>query len=223
MPACGDDSSPTADATQSPSDAAPTVDAACPKVWTVTAHTASATAVVEAGVVRLSDVDTPQNPAIEIFQGGITGDFDLTFSFSAFAPAGTGAFLQASIAQDVALSSRFVVAGIGTHPVVGVGVAELPDDGDPGPQLVATGEVEGSMRYRRTGNTLIVTAMTSDATAEITLTDFDESPLRTGVQIGSNMGTLSGTTSVAISQFTITGGGGTVQSDTFDCDSLIAP
>ena len=226
--ACGDDDADSADAASLPDaadpiDAAGSADAACPQAWTVSMRDASASASIGNGALTLSDTDTPQGSAVEVVRAGITGDFDLTFTFSGWTAAGSGAFFQAGIGEDVTVQTRFVVAGIGTFPIVGVGAAEQPDDGDPAANLQATVAAAGSVRYRRSGSTLIATAMTADATAEITLTDFSEDPLKTGVQIGSNNGTLSGVTSVDITGFTITGGGATVTDDTFDCDSLIAP
>jgi len=221
--ACGDDGAATVDAANDQIDAASVDAAGCAKVWSVNLRNGSASATVGAGALTLSDVDSPQASALEVEQAGITGDFDLSFSFTGWTAAGTGAFFQAGIGSDVAVQTRFVVGGIGTFPAPVVGVAEQPDTGDPAADLQATSLVAGTVRYRRTGNTLTATAMTTDATAEIVLDDFSEDPLKVGLQLGSNMGTLSGTTSVMITDFTITGGGSTVVSDTFDCDSLIAP
>lgn len=214
---CGDDGGgATADA--APPDADP-----CPALWSSNVSSPPASVTIGGGTMRLSSTDTPNGSAIEVWQGGLTGDFDASFAFTAWTAAGTGAFLQLGVGEDIAVQTRFAVAGIGTFPTVGVGAAEQPDDGDPAGELVATAEVSGTLHARRAGSTLMVTAMTSDATADITLTDFSATLLKLGVQLGSNMGTLSGDTTVDITEFTITGGGGSVQADTFDCDSLITP
>jgi hypothetical protein len=218
--ACGDDGAGTADAANDAS----AVDAVeCARVWSVNLRHAGSSATVANGALTLSDTNTEPGSALEVEQAGVTGDFDLAFSFAGWTAAGTGAFFQAGIGSDVPVQTRFVVGGIGTFPIVGVGVAEQPDTGDPAAQLAATTAVAGSVRYRRTGSTLTATATTSDATAEIVLTDFSEDPLKVGVQLGSNMGTVAGVTTVDVTEFTISGGGTTVTDDSFDCDSLIAP
>lgn len=200
-------------------DASPTFDAgpdatSCPKLWTVT-NDPGASAFVTGGVVLLSASNIADDSAIELTQTGLTGDFDATFAFSGFTSGGTGAFLQAAISADVATPPRKLTAAIGTSPTVGISAADQPGGSV---DIQATTLKSGELHFVRAGDQVTVTATTADQTATITAT-YAVTPLRIGVQLGSNNGAIAPETSVSIGAFTLAAGTG-VTGDTFDCDSL---
>ena len=98
---------------------------------------------------------------------------------------------------------------------VGLGVADQPSGTA---DLQATALTAATLRFQRTGSDVTVTATAADATASITGTS-NAATLQLGVQLGSNMGAVTGDTRAVIDGFVVTGAG--VTSDTFDCDSLL--
>jgi hypothetical protein len=221
--ACGDDGgSDSADATTATdavsSDAASSTDAAgCTQLWEVDIQqNQTASATVSNGALTLDTSNTMQGGAIEVYQTGLTGDFDVSFEFTGWTAGGTGAFAQASVAPDVSTPSEFWVAGIGTFPTVGIGAARQPTGAA---DLQATALTEGTITFARTGTDLTATVTTNDQTATVSGT-FDAATMRVGMQLGSNMGTVATASSIQISEFTVTTGSG-VTADTFDCDSLL--
>lgn len=213
----GADATPTADAPVAADGATQTDATGCPELWTVDIQpNQTASATITNGALELSSSNTMQGGAVEVYQTGLTGDFEVSFEFTGWTAGGTGAFTQAAVAPDVAMPSEFWVAGIGTFPTVGIGAARQPTGAA---DSAATALTAGTITFSRDGTDLTATVTTADQTATATGT-FAASPLRVGVQLGSNMGTVAAPSSIRIEGFTVVSGTG-VSSDTFDCDSLI--
>jgi len=203
--ACGGD-----DAGQLPD--APVPDApGCPKRWDVTA--AGGTAAIGGGSLTLTAPSIPSGIAVQVVQTGLTGDFTATFNVTGFVAGGTGAYLQAVVSADVASPTAFFSAAIGTSPVVGVSAAQQPGTAD----LQPTTATATMLRFTRTGTSLTATATAGSTTATATGTEA-ASPLRIGLQLGTNGGAVSAPTTVTITELTLTGTG--ASADAFDCDSL---
>jgi hypothetical protein len=188
---------------------------ACTKLWTVVPGTG--TASVSAGKLILAASNMPQGSAIGVYQAGLTGDFDVQFEVTAFTAGGTGAFVQAVVSDDVASPTRLFTSAIGTFPTVGISAADQPSgstDVRPTTATAATLRVE---RNASTGEVTVYASTGSD-TASITGT-FANDPLRIGIQLGSNNGTVAGDSRAEIDTFAKVGGG-TIQNDLFNCDSL---
>lgn len=209
--ACGDDGGGAADAAPD----APTDAAACPQVWTVVADPGTA-ATIAGGALVLTGANLTGS-ALEVHRDGLTGDFEVGFDVESFGAGATGAFLQAAISEPVAQPARFLSTAIGTHPVVGVSAADQPAGAT---DLAATAATAATLRFARTGTTVTLTATAGAATATVTAADFATQPLRVGVQLGSNLGTVAPATTARLSAFVVTSGAG-VTADAFDCDSLI--
>ncbi|MCA9677993.1 MAG: hypothetical protein H6709_09515 [Kofleriaceae bacterium] len=211
--ACGDDEV-TTDAPVAGVDARAIDARGCLSLWKVRADV-GAGAAITGGALVLTATDMDAGSALEVTQTGLTGDFDATFTVSDFTAAGTGAFVQAAVSEAVAQPTQIFTAGLGTFPTVGLGVADQPSGTA---DLQATALTAATLRFQRTGSDVTVTATAADATASITGTS-NAATLQLGVQLGSNMGAVTGDTRAVIDGFVVTGAG--VTSDTFDCDSLL--
>jgi hypothetical protein len=213
-PACGDDG-------QTFIDAAASIDAGlddggCTQVWTVEADTGTS-ASIAGGELTLTGTGLTGS-ALEVYRDGLTGDFDVSFTIENFAAGGTGAFIQAGVSAPMPQPPRLLTTAFGTFPTVGVSAADQP-----GGQvdLQATNVRVGTLRFVRTGTTVTLTAAAlAGPTATATATGFATQPLRLGVQLGNNSGTVTPVSTARLAAFTVTSGTG-VSSDTFDCDSLV--
>jgi hypothetical protein len=99
--ACGDGDSPAADAAvvgggiDSPG---------CPKVWLVRGDT-GATAGVGAGALTLSASNIDEGSAIEVYQGGLTGDFTTSFTDSLYVAGRAGSIRRGAEVPPAAVRS----------------------------------------------------------------------------------------------------------------------
>ncbi len=211
--ACGNDESISIDA--APAVDAATDAAACPPVWTVDAA-AGTSATVAGGALVLTGTNLVGS-ALEVYRDGLGGDFDVSFTIEAFTAGATGAFLQAAISERVPTPTRILSTALGTFPTVGVSAADQPG----GPtDIQASAATTGTLRFARTGTTVTLTATAGATVATATATSFALQPLRVGVQLGSNMGTVAPASTARIGGFVVVAGAG-VAADAFDCNSLI--
>lgn len=210
--ACGDDGVTAIDAAGAD---ASTDASGCPPVWTVDAA-AGTSASITGGRLSLTGTSLAGS-ALEVYRDGLSGDFDVSFSVASFAAGGSGAFVQAAIAEPVAQPARLLTAAFGTFPTVGVSAADQPGGSV---DIQATATTTGTLRFARTGTTVTITATAGATTATATAQSFATQPLRVGIQLGSNDGTVAPVTTATIEDFTVTSGAGAT-SDPFDCDSLI--
>lgn len=187
----------------------------CPSLWTTRAAT-GAGALIQGGALVLSASNIPVGAALEVYQVGFGGDFDVTFAVEAFTAGGAGAFVQAAVSEDVAQPPKLLTAGFVTSPAAGVRAADQPNGTS---DVQATAATAGELRLVRQGATVTITATAGDTTATTT-GNLAASPLRVGVQLGSTQqGTIGPTTTARIAGFTVAGGTG-VTADPFDCNSL---
>jgi len=237
---CGDDSAPAdasidafvfedvgppPDAPLVPTDAAgvdaPLVDAGpCDPLWIVESSGGpDVIATIEGGalVVSARDIAAAATP-ISVYQTGLSGDFEGGFFYEMFDASAPGAFAQAAVGLGL---PDYAVAGIGTVPVVGVGAAVFHPGMSPPSMSVPSAATSGYMRFKRTGTTLDVTVGAGADTAMVSDTLVGDD-LRIGIQVGnSGADPAGGVTSVRITEFRMSGGGGVVMADSFDCDTLL--
>lgn len=191
----------------------------CNQVWVVESSGGpDVAAMVEAGSLVVSARNiAPGTAPIAVYQANLTGDFEGGFFYDMFDAAGPGAYAQAVVGLGM---TDYAIAGVGTVPSIGVGAAVFHPGSPPATMVTPTSATAGFMRFKRTGDVLEVT---SSAGADMALvTDvLVGGPLRIGIQIG-NSGTdmVGGVTLVRLTDFRMSGGGGEVTSDSFDCDSI---
>ncbi len=192
----------------------------CRPVWIVESSGGpDVSATVEGGdlVVSARNIPAGMSP-ISVYQPNLSGDFEGGFFYAMFDSSGVGSYAQAVVGLGM---TDYAVAGIGTLPSIGVGAAVFHPGSPPASMVAPSTGTSGFMRFKRTGDVLEVTSAAGADMALVTDT-LAGGPLRIGIQVGNNgTDTLGGVTLVRISQFQITGGGGEVITDSFDCDSVV--
>jgi hypothetical protein len=188
----------------------------CDPLWNVmtTGSATQASATVQNGDLVLSIAGAQQGaPLTLVYVAALAGDVEVTYAFDTWVSGGLGAFAQASVSGDT-----FVIAGIGTTTGGDPGVS-VAFDGEAADEVI-TDDTAGSFGFVRSGDEVTATTQVSAAAAA------DVGPitgeLQTGIQLGANQGGVDPTTSIHVSEVTITDESGTV-TDTFDCNSLIPP
>lgn len=190
----------------------------CPRLWNVNVQPgADATADITGGDLIVTATDMGPGSAIEITQSGLTGDFDATFTFNSWVAGATNAFLQVGVVPEPAAPPKKAHGAIGTFPLVGIS-ALINEGSQDAVDIHATTGTAGTFRFQRTSDVLTVTVTVGETTA--TQTGALAGPLRIGAQLGARPTAIVAETSVHISDFALMDGGSTVQSDSFDCDSL---
>lgn len=191
--------------------------------------TESTATLTDGGLVLFHPGGSPLNESyrndIELTQRGLTGDFDVAVAFDSFQQGDTGALkgMMLQVAVSGADADGSVAMGMVGAQTADVELStETVDDRSglnraPDPTWLddASGKIEFSMRDGIiTANTLVGDYYGFDTSAvPFDATTFD---LWLGIVIrGSGVGELD--SSVRITSVTITGGGGSVKSDTFDC------
>ena len=196
----------------------------CDKVWTVKKSVgANVSASVSGGALLLSSVNTAATLVpLTIYQNGISGDFEATFSFEDFqSGTGAGGYIQLAVTDTLGANGNRCTAGVGTLPVVGISAVVDSIGGDNSHiVLKSSTSTSGTFNMKRVGALLTVTTIAGTDTAKVS-SSFSPNALQFGFQLGnSNAAGVSGTTSIKITDFTIINGGGVVKSDKFDCNSI---
>ncbi|MFM7022237.1 MAG: hypothetical protein ACKOXB_04610 [Flavobacteriales bacterium] len=196
----------------------------CDKVWTVkTSVGATVSASIADGALALSSTNTASGLVpLTVYQNGISGDFELTFSFENFqSVSGAGGYIQLAVTDTLGSTGNRCTAGIGTLPVTGISAVVDSTGGDNSHIVIKNStSTSGSFNMKRVGSLITVTTIAGTDTAKVS-SSFSTKALQFGFQLGnSNVAAVSGVTSIKITDFTIVNGGGTVKSDKFDCSSL---
>ncbi|MCX6181092.1 MAG: hypothetical protein NT150_04090 [Bacteroidetes bacterium] len=196
----------------------------CAKVWTVKKSVgASVSASISGGYLLLSSTNTAASSVpLTIYQNGISGDFEATFSYENFeSGTGVGGYVQLAVTDTLGATGNRCTAGIGTLPVVGIS-AVVDSTGSDNSHIVlkSSTSTSGTFNMKRLGKLLTVTTISGTDTAKVS-SSFSSNALQVGFQLGNNNATaISGITSIKITDFTIVNGGGVVKSDKFDCNSI---
>ncbi len=152
------------------------------------------------------------------------GDFEASFTFDSFSSGGEGGFFQVAISHvdsgDRAIGGMGTVTPIAAGLQIGGGFDLTDHEG--AQNWIPSGATSGIASIVRIGNELTISVDTDENDVSISDTLAGDG-LTIGVQIGNNHPdtALTGTTSVQVTGFVIAGGGGSVTSDTFDCDSVL--
>ncbi len=200
----------------------------CPKRWLVT-NNQSVSYVIGDSSLRIF-ANSLNNGVGVMFTNldTLKGDFEISIDFhNYFVEGGSlGFFVQLYATAIGGATNNSLKATIGNvfPGLFGTRVGAGIDSAGTDPIIVAFGnyagasDTSGLFTIQRTGSTVVVTASTGDSTATIT-GGFYSLPMVIGVQYGSNFNPLA-STSVTLRRFRITGGGGSVLDDYFDCNSI---
>ena len=187
----------------------------CAILWRRAGAAGGATARVEGGALVLRATGTG---TIAVQQTGLSGNFEASFEVESFSAGGTGAFVQAVLSNEDLVPDQLFTAGLGTSPVVGISAAMQPGSSDIKP-VAATA---ATFRVVKTGNSITVTTTGGGQTATVQ-GFYGQTPLKLGLQVGSNAGAVAGETVVRVSDFRVVVGSGSgtrPKPDDFACDSL---
>lgn len=168
---------------------------------------------VSDGALVLSAVDPVRGESVDVSQGPLEGDFEVIVAFEDFDPLGPGGFLRADIEPEDP-SAAGASAMLQVDPISFL----LVDSGEEDGGIEAQGDHAGSFAFLRTGSSLTVTAIGIDS--EVSAEGAFEGPANLTLTIGTWGSTYAGEMSVRITEVTVHGGGGTLATDTFACDSV---
>ncbi|MBI5533299.1 MAG: hypothetical protein HY898_11320 [Deltaproteobacteria bacterium] len=198
----------------------------CPKVGST--QGASVGFDFKAGALILNETSSPYMcgsttmPALplKIYQSGLSGDFEVTFTFEKFVSASYGSGVHAYVIEvgndKESAEAMLLDSGSGTALKVSVTHEDVPQD-----DQVSTSSTSGSFTIKRVGAlvTVMATAGSDKKNISAVLTKND---MRVGIAIQGpyDVPNPPASSSVSILDFTVTNGGGKVVSDTFDCNSV---
>jgi len=149
--------------------------------------------------------------------GKLKGDFELRIKYSSVGMSGTNTFSEAlGFALFQSGVSRALVAGTLTNEMVYVS-----DSSSTFPDMKSTSARAGEFYVKREGSTLSAWIKAGDEISTINKTNYTTSDLKLSILITSNDATVT-RSSVHIDDISIIGGGGGVESDTFDESSITA-
>jgi hypothetical protein len=200
----------------------------CPKRWSVV-NNQFVNYVIGDSALRIFSNSLNNGIGIEFNNlDTLTGDFEISIDFHNYfvEGGGLGFFVQLRASAINGTQNNSIKVTIGNvFPAlfgnrIGVGIDSAGTD----PIIVAFGnyaiasDTSGYFTIRRTGSTVEAIASTGDSTVTIT-GGFYASPLIFSIQYGSNFNPLA-KTSVTLKRFRVTGGGGSVLNDYFDCNSI---
>jgi len=200
---------------------------ACPAHWSVSdTHANPALAVaIGGGALTIAAPLAGDELVYVVHDGHLTGDFEVAFDFDVFAPGQSAAYLQATLGlRDPNLADvPYIGAGIGVDD----GATDVRtmfvyhDETRTRFDLALTDAAAGTLRLARAGRRITLDAtVASGATATVS-EDVSDAPASIGVQFASGSTTApTDDASVRLTEFRVTGGGGAVAPDPFDCDSL---
>jgi len=219
LPACaGSSSGPAADG--SAGEAAPPGGSKCMTSWQVTKG-AGGSARIAGGALELGGSSTTGIVAA-LEQMGLTGALDVTVRFESFMAPGAGAFVQARLTTLEADSKVEALARLKQGEGLKAQLKSL--DGYPEGRTTASGATAGEFRFNRPmgpgSDTMTVSATAGPDSARNSALFFHQ-PLRLSIEVGTEgAASAPGTIAVRITEVVVSGGGGQVRSDNFDCDSL---
>jgi hypothetical protein len=225
---CGDDDDGGSDGTVADSGTADAraADAGCAKRWVVSkvGTAAVASANVETGALVLRSAMSSQNDLINVVSAmTLTGDFTVVIKYEGFVAGGTGAFSQTALADMTLTNGPIVTTGIGNSPTVGVSVNFQNTTGSA--MIQPSTAIAGEFKLQRVGAmmTAAVTPTGGGTAATGAAATFGTTPVKFGVQMGSNNSTFNPESSIKYTDVIVTGGGagGAAQNDDFSCDSLM--
>ncbi|MEY3417490.1 MAG: hypothetical protein RL711_287 [Bacteroidota bacterium] len=206
----------------------------CAKKWIkvkpISASTAVATITGSALVLYAPNLKAGVN--LTINQTAVSGDFEAEASFEDFTPG--------TLADTCSAFLQFSAIPIAENEIANTGIANVSsglassifagNEADAKPFLNKEGNLSGTLKIKRTGNTLTITTIvnsksmldgsTIQTVSTATKTDFGNSNLNIGFQLGA-LKDVNKVISAKITNFTIVGGGSLAKSDAFDCNSLL--
>jgi len=198
----------------------------CPNVDTTPG--ASVDVSVKGGALLLTETLTPfmcgsvTLPAysLKVYQPGLSGDFKVVFNFDSFAPAAYGAGVHAYVGamdsdNDLAEATLMLNGASYDLKVSITHNAAAQED------VKSTSNTAGTLTFQRTSGLLTVTASAGGDSKNLSGL-FSDANLRVGFALQGPFNAPSpvASSSVRLLEFQVTGGGGTVVNDTFDCDSV---
>jgi hypothetical protein len=171
----------------------------------------------------------PYNGDIALTQAGLSGDFDVTVSWQAFAPGDAKPFVGPRFSagawwQDpsglIYQATGSVGAATGEAAIIH-GQQFTINSLDPSPTPASFAGATGSFQIQRTGTSMTVTTtMNAETVSAQSTVPFSEQPLTLVMWMDdtSESGTPSmSAAGVTITRVQVSGGGGTVKSDDFSC------
>jgi hypothetical protein len=163
---------------------------------------------------------TKPSMPLKVFQTGLSGDFEIVFSFEGFAAAAYGAAVQAyvyEINNDNEWAGALLTdTGSGLNLKVSVTHAgALQED------VTSASTGSGTFRIKRAGALVTAFAEAGSSSKNISAL-MAKNDMRVGIALRGPYNAVNppAASSVRITNFTVTQGGGTVQSDAFDCNSI---
>lgn len=192
----------------------------CTTSWQV-AKGGGGSARIAGGALELGGPYTTGTVA-GVEQMGLTGALEVTVRFESFMPPGAGAFVQARLTTLEADSKVEALARLKQGEGLKAQLKSL--DGFPEGRTTATAATAGEFRFTRPmgpgSDTLTVSATAGPDSARNTALFFHQ-PLRLSIEVGTEgAASTSGNVAVKITEVVVSGGGGQVRSDSFECDSL---
>jgi hypothetical protein len=160
---------------------------------------------------------------VDVVQRGLTGDFDIVVAFEGFVQGDTGErdgpYFTAGVHKLQDDGSTAIARGTvgGQIAFLAVSIDNMGRSGSVIRAANATWleNASGSLQFRRTGTEMTATVTIGHGSdSRSSPLPFDAEPLSLFIGIGN--GGLQ-ETSIKITSVTVTGGGGTVKSDSFDC------
>jgi hypothetical protein len=171
-------------------------------------------------------IDSGARNEVEISQGGLTGDFDVVVTFDSFQQGDTAAFQGMELKVGIIGTDADRSAAIGTVGGQTADVSISTDSTDPrsglnrAPNATWLDNASGTFEFAMQGGIVTATTTVKDymgfdtSAVPFTATTFE---LFIGITLrGRDYGRMD--SSVRITSVSVTGGGGNVKSDTFDCN-----
>jgi len=183
---------------------------------------------VKGGALVLTETSAPflcgtaQWPpyALKVFQSGLSGDFTVVFDFEGFTSSGYGVGVHAYVVEigndDEAASASILDTGSGTNLK-----ATIIHEGKKQEDVEGTSTKSGKLTIQRVGGFLTVTASGGGDSKNLT-SAFSANPLIVGIALQGRYEPADPPqpSSVSIPAFHVTGGGGKVVADEFNCNSI---
>jgi hypothetical protein len=182
---------------------------------------------------RPDEAETPSDPFyrfadLAVNQGGLSGDFEITVEWQDFQPGGAVGFVGAQVKAGVWWVGSPGAQALAT---VGQGTATaqiVQDDGpeefninylEPRPSTESLVGASGTFHISRSGTFVFVKTTVNGQTVSAASSEpFIEEPLALFLAIGnSDFDEGMGDASIRITNVTVVGGGGLVESDDFSC------
>jgi hypothetical protein len=194
------------------------------------ADTTSSATLTDGGLVLFrpgGSIDSGARNEVEISQSGLTGDFDVVITFDSFQQGDTASFQGMELKVGVIGTDAEGSAAFGTVGGQTADVSISTESTDPrsglnrAPNATWLDNASGTVEFAMQGGIMTATTTVKDymgfdiSAVPFTATTYE---LVIGITLrGSDYGKMD--SSVRITSVSVTGGGGSVKSDTFDCAS----